>query len=95
MDKGLTRTGNFSKSTSGAPSIANIRQEIDNGHPLCLRIGWSGGGGHAILANGYNRDFNMVAVADPWYGSSDVSLPSLQSAYQGSGSCTDQYYVKP
>ena len=81
--------------TSGSPSMADIRGEIDNSRPLCLRIGWSGGGGHAIAVDGYNRDFNMVAVDDPWYGPSDVSLPTLQTAYKGSGSTTHKYYVKP
>ena len=32
-----------------------IRNEIDAGRPLAWRIGWSGGGGHFAVIEGYQR----------------------------------------
>jgi len=94
LDKGLTRTGNFVSMSAGAGTMADVKAEIDNNRPLCARIGWSGGGGHAVALDGYNQDFNMVAVDDPWYGPSDVDLTVFQTAYKGSGTWTHKYKVK-
>jgi hypothetical protein len=97
LDKALTRTGNFVSMSAGAGTMGDVAQEIDNNRPLCVRIGWSGlnDGGHFVALNGYNRGFDMVAVADPWSGSSNVDLTVFQTAYQGSGSWTHSYKVQP
>jgi hypothetical protein len=94
LDKALTRTGNLQSWSSGAGSMANVSGEIDNGRPLCARIGWSGGGGHFVAIDGYNSDLDMVAIDDPWYGASDVTLATFKTAYKGSGSWTHKYFVK-
>ena len=73
----------------------DVTQEINNNRPLCVRIGWSGGGGHFVAIDGYNKGLDMVAVDDPWYGASDVDLSVFQTSYQGSGSWTHSYRVKP
>jgi hypothetical protein len=75
--------------------MKNIAVEINNGRPLCARIGWSGGGGHFVAIDGYNTDLNMVAIDDPWYGPSDVMLEAFLTAYEQSGSWTHKYFVKP
>jgi len=95
LEKALQRTGNFSLKLRGAGNIVIIRAEIDFNRPLCVRIGWKGGGGHFIAVDGYNQGLNMVAVDDPWYGASDIDLGVLQTAYQGSGSWTNSYVVEP
>ncbi|MCW4049621.1 MAG: C39 family peptidase [Candidatus Bathyarchaeota archaeon] len=95
LDRALQRTGNFVSMSPGSGNMSNIRQEIDNNRPLCIRVGWSGGGGHFLAIDGYNPGLSMVAVDDPWYGASDVSLSVLQTAYQGSGSWTHRYRVQP
>jgi len=95
LDRALQRTGNFVSWSSGAETLANIENEIDNGRILGVRIGWSGGGGHFVVLEGYNADLNMVAVDDPWYGASDVALATFQTAYMGSGTWTHSYRVKP
>jgi hypothetical protein len=95
LDKALARVGNFQSWSSGAGSIDDIVKEIDNGRMLCARIGWNGGGGHFVAVEGYNSDLNMVAIEDPWYGPSDITLDTFKSAYKGSGSWTHKYYVKP
>jgi hypothetical protein len=95
LDRALTRTGNLRSWSSGAGTLADIMQEINASRPLCARIGWSGGGGHFVAIDGYNRDLGMIAVDDPWFGASDVVLSTFQTAYQGSGSWTHTYRVQP
>ena len=95
LDRALTLTGNFVSMSSGAGTMNDVTQEINNNRPLCVRIGWSGGGGHFVAIDGYNIGLDMVAVDDPWSGASDVDLSVFQTAYNGSGSWTHSYKVKP
>jgi hypothetical protein len=95
LDDALTRTGNFRSMSSGAGTMADVSQDVDIGRPLCVRIGWSGGGGHFVAIDGYHQGLDMVAVDDPWSGASDVSLATFQTAYLGSGSWTHSYRVQP
>jgi len=95
LDKALNRTGNFNSMSSGAGSMTDITNEINNKRPLGARIGWAGGGGHFVTVDGYNSELNMVTIGDPWYGTSDVKLPIFQTAYKGSGQWTHKYFVKP
>lgn len=94
LDRALTRTGNFVSMSAGAGSMQDITQEIDNNRPLCVRIGWSGGGGHFLAIDGYNKNLGMIAVDDPASGASDINLTVFQTAYQGSGSWTHSYRVQ-
>jgi len=95
IDLGLQRTGNFRSKSTGAGTMTDVSQDIDISRPLLVRIGWSGDGGHAVAIDGYHRGLDMVAIDDPWYGASDVSLAIFQTAYQGSGSWTHSYRVEP
>ena len=95
LDRALTRTGNLVSMSSGAGTLSDVEQEIDNNRPLCVRIGWNGGGGHFVALDGYNHASNMVAVDDPFYGASDVDIAVFQTAYYGSGAWTHSYKVKP
>lgn len=74
---------------------SSIKREIDSNRPLCVRVQWEGGGGHFLAIDGYHVGLNMVAIDDPWYGASDVSLPIFQSKYLGAGSWSHSYLVKP
>jgi hypothetical protein len=93
LDNALSRTGNLQSTSSGSASITEIAGQINANRPICVRIGWSGGGGHFLAIDGYNSAISMVAVDDPWYGASDVVLSVFQTAYQGSGSWTTTYRV--
>ena len=95
LDAALARTGNLQSWSSGTESMPNISGEIKNGRPLCARIGWSRGGGHFVAIDGFNSDLNMVAIDDPAYGPSDVTLATFLTAYQGTGTWTHKYFVKP
>ncbi|MGZ4846269.1 MAG: papain-like cysteine protease family protein [Halobacteriota archaeon] len=91
----LIRTDNLQSWGPGSKPMAVITGEVTNGRPLCVRIGWSGKGGHFCAIDGYNADLGMVAVDDPWYGPSDVTLATFLTAYRGDGSWTHTYFVKP
>ena len=52
-----------------ALSFAQIRAEVDAGRPVNFTWGWTGGGGHIMVASGYKVDNNgteWVWVNDPW-----------------------------
>nr|MDO8114920.1 papain-like cysteine protease family protein [Candidatus Sigynarchaeota archaeon] len=93
LDRALTRTGNFQSVQARSGTFNEVVTEIDAGRPLCIRIGWSGGGGHFIAVDGYDHEQDLVGVEDPWYGSSDVDYTVLQTAYQGTGTWTHTYWV--
>ncbi|MFD7019821.1 papain-like cysteine protease family protein [Streptomyces sp. NPDC059928] len=47
-------------------SFSETQNEIANGRPFAVRIGWTSGGGHMNVIYGYDSTSNMVAVGDPW-----------------------------
>ncbi len=92
----LQRVGAFDRMTSSDAGMNDIAGEIDAGRPLCWRIGWSGGGGHFAVIEGYRRlPAEWVAVDDPWYGASDLPLSTLTTGgYQGTGDWTHTYFTR-
>jgi Papain-like cysteine protease AvrRpt2 len=94
----LTRVGHLASFTSSTTSFADVRTEIDNGRPLGVRIGWSGGGGHFNVLACYTSNpllrLQSVQVEDPWYGTSVWDYDMFRTAYQGSGSWTHSYKTK-
>jgi Papain-like cysteine protease AvrRpt2 len=95
----LTRVGHLASFTGGSTSFADVRNEIDNGRPLGVRIGWSGGGGHFNVLSCYTwrRLFRLqsIQVEDPWYGTSVWNYATFRTAYQGTGSWTHSYKTQP
>ena len=90
----LDSLGHLGALTNASVSYAELRNQSAAGRPTFLRIQWSGGGRHAILATGV-EDGDFVIVSDP--GSSSATDPSLgttsvvdfdtlRTAYNGSGS---------
>jgi hypothetical protein len=75
--------------------FTDVQAEIDNGRPLGVRIGWSGGGGHFNVLSCYTwrrrPSLHSVQVEDPWYGTSVWDYDAFRTAYQGSGSWTNSY----
>jgi hypothetical protein len=96
LDAPLNRAGVLDHMQGGVVAFSVVRQEIDAGRPLAWRIGWSGGGGHFAVIEGYQvSGASWVAVDDPWYGESDVALSTLTGGgYQGSGTWTHTYFTK-
>jgi hypothetical protein len=97
LDSPLNRAEVFDHKQGGPVAYDSIRNEIDAGRPLAWRIGWTGGGGHFAVIEGYQRvGAEWVAVDDPWYGASDVPVSSLTGgAYKRSGSWTHSYFTRP
>ena len=93
LDLALQRTGNLDGFSGGTTSFADIRTQIDAGRLLGARIGWSGGGGHFAVIEGYKPGpgDQRVAIDDPWYGASDITYNTFATSYQGTGSWTHSY----
>jgi hypothetical protein len=82
--------------TAGPLSFAEIQSDIDGGRPVCLRIGWDGGGGHFVALAGYRLSrsgVQLVDVEDPLYGPSVVIYDDFVSNYLGRGQWTATYPV--
>lgn len=94
LDVALKRTGNLAKFVAGSVALSTIRSQINKKRLLGVRIGWSGGGGHFVLIEGYRTNTNFIAVEDPWYGSSDVDYSTFTTSYQDSGIWTHTYYTQ-
>jgi hypothetical protein len=95
LDRALTRTGNFARSTGNPASMSELRAELGAGRPVGARIGWAGGGGHFVTISGCLDDATgMLEVRDSIYGTSEVSIANFRSSYQGSGSWTHTYYTR-
>ncbi len=96
LDLALQRVGHFDNWSGGAMSFADVRSEIDVGRPLGVRVGWSGGGGHFLIIDGYLADATQsVGIEDPWYGPSDMGYAAFSTSYQTTGSWTHSYETQP
>ncbi|UNK56192.1 hypothetical protein MNQ95_08370 [Pseudoxanthomonas daejeonensis] len=90
----LDGLGHRNTHTDGIVSYATLRDQAAAGRPLFMRIQWSGGGRHAVLATGVEDGGNVI-VCDPGASSAaDASLgttsvwdyDTLQTAYNTTGS---------
>ncbi len=84
----LNTCNHLAGSAGGATAYPAIISQMANRNPIAIRIGWSGGGGHAIAVTGVQDD-DMVVVDDPIYGHSVITYDTLCHSYQGSGSWTE------
>ena len=95
LERALQRTGNLQNWTGAPASYAAVQQEIGDSRPLGVRIGWSGGGGHFVVLDGYDTAGDQyLSVKDPFYGASTYSYAAFQTAYQSTGSWTHTYFTK-
>lgn len=96
LDRALATFGHLRAPTIGAALAASqVDQEIQAGKPVGTRIGWSGGGGHFMVIEGYLAGaVPRVAIHDPIYGRSDMDYSAYLSSYQGSGTWTHSYLIR-
>jgi Papain-like cysteine protease AvrRpt2 len=93
LDQGLTFVGHLKSEQGSAATYSATSEAVNAGTPPCIRIGWSGGGGHFIGVFGIEPT-NMLWVTDPIYGQSLVSYSTLTGGtYEGSGSWTNTYFT--
>ena len=91
LDRALGRTGNLNVVTSGTIAFSVIQTEVNAKRPVATRIGWSGGGGHFVVIDGYNSTTQSISVRDPFYGSSTYTLTAFTTKYRQTGSWTHTY----
>ncbi|MBX9648357.1 MAG: hypothetical protein K2X57_15040 [Xanthobacteraceae bacterium] len=102
MMSSLYRVGHFRKWLARqAPGPGQIEKEFHRGYPLCARVVWNGGGSHYLTIVGYAKPADSpsdcmtgVAVADPWFGLSDIDYADFPKRYAIGGICTDSYYTR-
>ena len=96
LDDALDRLGHLGQPIITSPlPWSQLKSEIAAQRPVGCRTGWAGGGGHFMCIDGYlDGSTPMVAVDDPIYGPSDVTLAAFTGSYQGSGTWTHSYKVK-
>lgn len=74
-----------------------VQRELDAHRPICIRIGWDGGGAHAVVITGYQvleGGIRHVDVADPMYPDCTIDYEELTNAYHGDGQWTHSYLLK-
>ncbi|MFB4284322.1 papain-like cysteine protease family protein [Nonomuraea sp. MTCD27] len=94
----LTRAGHLRETVAAALTLDQIRADLLASSPIALRIGWAGGGGHAVVVRGRYSDaagVEYVSVCDPWDGDTDVPYDTFRNNYRGSGTWTHTYRTKP
>ena len=75
LERALTRTNNF-RNMIGQASFQQVRDEIDLGRPVGVRIGWGDGTGHFAVIYGYSRwgGTEYFDIDDSLYGKSHLSV---------------------
>jgi len=92
----LTSAGVDHRWAPGAAGVADIQNEINNNRLVCVRYQWSGGLGHFAVIEGCAQvPPAWVAVGDPWFGWSELTLTDLANGnYMGPGGVwTDTYFT--
>ena len=90
LDKALTYVGHLKSEQGSAATYADTSAAVNAGTPPCIRIGWSGGGGHFIGVFGIEPT-NMLWVTDPIFGQSLVSYATLTGGTYSRQRHLDQY----
>ena len=93
LDEALTYVDHLKSEQGSAATYAATSEAVNAGTPPCIRIGWSGGGGHFIGVYGIEPT-NMLWVTDPMNGQLLVSYATLTGGtYQGNGTWTNTYFT--
>ncbi len=68
---------------------AQYKSEINDGHPFVIRWGWTSGGGHFVVGQGY-LDNGNYQIMDPWFGNGYTvnSYNWINTAQGGQGNWT-------
>lgn len=95
----LDKYGFSFNTVNAALSWASLTSEIDNNRPVAFSWGWTGGGGHMMVARGYLSVFgtNYVDVNNPWAPNvGDQYFTTYSNYVSGSDHVhwTDYYNIK-
>ena len=107
LNTALTRTRNLRdwigptpgvSMTTGQASFQQVREEIDLGRPVGVRIGWPPDlrNGHFAVIYGYSRigGTEYFDIDDSLYGKSHLSVTVFSNSYQGTGTWTHTYFTR-
>lgn len=98
LDQGLVVVSHLAGPATGAPeNFAYVQQEIDNGHPIGVRITWNQGDAHAVVISGYDTQngTQLVDVEDPYYDSSTYEIGAFTTGYlSGKGQWNNTYPIQ-
>jgi hypothetical protein len=77
-----------------------VYTEVDKQRPLCARLLWSYGVGHFVIIVGYAQKDQSnsragLAIADPFWGLSDIDHEDFPTLYAYGATWTDTYFTKP
>ena len=83
-------------------SYSDLAAQLDARFPVCVRIGWFGGGGHFVTVSACRivDGQRIVTVQDPKIGRINVRYENFVSAYRagevpgGGGAWTHSYLTK-
>ncbi len=82
-------------------SLTELRNQIEAGMPVAVRIEWRGGGGHFVVITAIGPDhcdgdsFTWLRIADPMDKvASYIPYGKLKNTYKGNGKWTYTYLVK-
>jgi len=92
----LRRVNRLRKILGRRLRFSEIQAEIDAFKPVCVRIGWDGGGGHFVVVDRYvelESGEQLVHVLDPLYSNSTLYYDEFVSEYQGDGQWTGTFLV--
>ncbi len=80
---------------AGRVPFSVIRDQIRQNRPLCVRVGWLGGGGHFLVISGFRvkSGERLVELSDPLYGWSRIPLETFSNRYRDIGAWTHTYFV--
>jgi len=80
-----------------ALEFAEIRDQLAQGFPVCVRIEWPDGGGHFVVIDGADTvgGVQAVHIQDPLHDATTISYRDFLTRYRLVGRWTDTYLVQP
>ncbi len=92
-DSPLQTVGHLNQRLNNALTTVQLAAEMERSAPVVVNIAWRGGGGHIAAVRGRSlaNGVEHVAVADPWYGDSDLTYNAFRDNYQGLGAWNVSY----
>ena len=80
-----------------ALTFDEVRAAIDSAAPICVRIEWSGGGGHFVMITGYSISGTeprfWLDVSDPFFPDTVLPFDFFSSQYYSVGHWTHSYVM--
>ncbi len=95
VSKALKRAGHYAdKKKQHKLTFEQAKAEIDADRPLCIRIGWKGGGGHFVGVYGYDEGGSkLLNIGDPWSGEALVAFDTFPDTYEHGGAWSWSYWT--